>query len=147
MCVRTNVGYTVVGQFITQSETAEQIQETLEVLQSWNPQWKPRFFMCDCSDAEIAALEAVIPSVTIYLCDFHREQCWERWTKDGKHGLSDEARDKLLSLLRECANAPSPTDGTNIPRTYLYGKAAQTPRQSSVWLRKEKVRRWLEQNG
>ena len=74
VCARTNVGYIVVGQFITQSETAEQIQEALQILQTWNPEWKPRYFMCDYSEAELAALEAVFPGVTVYLCDFHREQ-------------------------------------------------------------------------
>ena len=38
VCVWTNVGYIVVGQFITQSETAEQIQEALQILQTWNPE-------------------------------------------------------------------------------------------------------------
>ena len=30
--------------------------------------------MCDYSEAELAALEAVFPGVTVYLCDFHWEQ-------------------------------------------------------------------------
>ena len=74
VCVRTNVGYSIVGQFITQSETAEHIQEALQILQTWNPGWKPQFFMCDYSEAKVAALEAVFPGVTIYLCDFHRNR-------------------------------------------------------------------------
>lgn len=37
--------------------------------------------MTDYSEAEIAALEACFPGVTVYICDFHREQAWERWTK------------------------------------------------------------------
>ena len=74
VCVRTNVGYSIVGQFITQSETAEHIQEALQILQTWDPGWKPQFFMCDYSEAKVAALEAVFPGVTIYLCDFHRNR-------------------------------------------------------------------------
>ena len=80
--VRTNVGFIVVGQFITQSETTEQIQEALQILQTWNPEWRPRYFMCDYSEAELAALEAVFPGVTVCLCDFHRKQAWERWTNE-----------------------------------------------------------------
>lgn len=144
VCVRTNVGYIVVGQFITQSETAEQIQEALQILQTWNPEWKPRYFMCDYSEAELAALEAVFPGVTVYLCDFHREQAWERWTNERKHGLTDEGRDQLLHLLRECANAPSPPVDTHMPHTYYYDKAVETLKSSSVWRNNEQVRSWLE---
>ena len=42
--VRTNVGYSPVAQFITQNETAQDIQEALKVLKMWNPSWKPKFF-------------------------------------------------------------------------------------------------------
>ena len=144
VCVRTNVGYSIVGQFITQSETAEHIQEALQILQTWNPGWKPQFFMCDYSEAEVAALEAVFPGVTIYLCDFHREQAWERWTKDGKHGLNENERDQLLYLLRDCALAPSPVDDANKPRTYYHDKAIENLKQSSVWRSNAQVRSWLQ---
>ena len=81
ICVRTNVGYQVVGEFITQSETAEQIAEALTVLKSWNPSWNPPYFMVDYSDAELGAIEQVFPHCKVFLCDFHREQAWERWVK------------------------------------------------------------------
>ena len=54
--VQTNVGYFPVAQFITQNETAQDIQEALEVMKTWNPSWKPNFFMLDYSEAEIAAI-------------------------------------------------------------------------------------------
>ena len=44
--------------------------------------------MTDYSEAELVVLEEVFPTTTVYLCDFHREQAWERWVKDHKHGLS-----------------------------------------------------------
>ena len=47
ICVRTNVGYSVVAEFIVQSETAENIQEALSVLKQWNPEWCPSYFMTD----------------------------------------------------------------------------------------------------
>ena len=106
ICVRTNVGYSVVGEFITQVETAEHISEALQQLCHWNPKWNPRFFMTDYSEAELLALEQSFPSVQIYLCDFHREQAWERWTNNYKHGLSNDQKESLLSILRECAKAP-----------------------------------------
>ena len=49
VCVQTNVGYIVDVQSITQSETAEQIQEALQVLQVWNTEWKPWYSMRDCT--------------------------------------------------------------------------------------------------
>ena len=81
ICVRTNVGYQVVGEFITQSETSEQIAEALTILKSWNPSWNPPYFMVDYSDAELGAIEQVFPHCKVFLCDFHREQAWERWVK------------------------------------------------------------------
>ena len=78
MTVRTNVGYKVVAHFIVQSETTEQILEALNMLKSWNKDWKPPFFLCDYSEAEISAIEQAFPGITVYICDFHREQAWTR---------------------------------------------------------------------
>ena len=36
LAVKTNVGYSVVGEFVVQSETADQIAEALSILSSWN---------------------------------------------------------------------------------------------------------------
>ena len=81
VCVKTNVGYSVVAEFVIQSETTQQISEALAILQRWNPNWKPSFFIIDYSEAELSAIEEVFPSTKVYLCDFHREQAWERWCK------------------------------------------------------------------
>lgn len=101
--VRTNVGYTVAAEFIVQSETSEDTEEALGILKEWNPEWKPSFFMCDYSEAEIGALESAFPTSTVYICDFHREQSWGRWVKDHKHGLTSDEGDELLDHLRSCA--------------------------------------------
>jgi len=97
--VRTNTGYCVVSEFIVQSESAAHIEEALQILKRWNPTWKPSFFMTDYSEAEIVALEASFPDTNVYLCDFHREQAWERWVKDRKHGLSTSDAEWLLDQL------------------------------------------------
>ena len=86
--VRTNVGYKVVAHFIVQSETTEQILEALNILKGWNTDWQPQFFMCDYSEAEISAIERAFPGITVYICDFHREQAWTRWTRGHKNGLT-----------------------------------------------------------
>ena len=72
--VCTNIGYHIVAEFIIQSEDKLHIK-------TWNPQWKPQYFMTDYSEAEISALESSFPETVVYLCDFHREQAWERWVK------------------------------------------------------------------
>ena len=86
--VRTNIGYKVITHFIIQSETTEQILEALNMLRNWNKNWKPPFSLCDYSEAEISAIEQAFPGITIYICDFHREQAWTRWTRDHKNGLN-----------------------------------------------------------
>ena len=86
----------VVAEFITQSETAEHILEALFILKSWNLDWQPKFFMSDYSEAEHDALEQAFPGIKVFLCDFHREQCWERWVCDTKHGLTKEEGQQLL---------------------------------------------------
>ena len=103
VAVKTNVGYTAVADFVVQYETTEQIAEALKIVSLWNPEWKPPYFMTDYSKAEIGAIRDVFPSCKVYLCDFHREQAWERWVKDRKHGLSPDEGDTLLSLLRDIA--------------------------------------------
>ena len=67
IAVKTNVGYSVVGDFVVQSETLEQITEALGILSSWNPEWKPQFFMTDYSEAEIGAIKSVFPMCQTYL--------------------------------------------------------------------------------
>ena len=144
VCVRTNVGYGVVGEFITQAETAEHISEALQQLRNWNPTWNPQFFMTDYSEAELLALEQTFPGVQIYLCDFHREQAWERWTNNHKHGLSNDEKESLLSMLRECANAPPADHGSGFSQDFYYQKAVNDLKASGIWRNNNYVRDWLE---
>ena len=144
ICVRTNVGYSVVSEFITQAETAEHISEALQQLRNWNPTWNPRFFMTDYSEAELLALEQSFPSVQIYLCDFHREQAWEWWTTNHKHGLSCDQKESLLSMLRECANAPPTDDSSGLPHDFYYRQAVDNLKTSGIWQNNESVKDWLQ---
>ena len=143
LCVRTNVGYSVVAEFVTQSETANQIHEALEVLKQWNPKWNPAFFMTDYSEAELLAIEQAFPQAKAFLCDFHREQAWERWAKDHKHGLSNEQKELLLHLLRECAHAPPSDEASGAPQDALYQTAVKNLQQSEVWQNNKAVQQWL----
>ncbi len=50
------IGYSVVAEFVVQSETSENIREALLKLKEWNP---TSYFMTDYSEAELMALEQV----------------------------------------------------------------------------------------
>ena len=140
--VRTNAGYTVAAEFLVHSETNEQIEEALNILKQWNPLWSPVYFMCDYSEAEILAIETAFPCATVYLCDFHREQCWERWVKNHKHGLTDNEASELLDLLCDCAWAP-PCRDNGKQQDYHYQQAVERLKASPVWNTHEQVQMWL----
>ena len=141
--VKTNAGYTVAAEFIIQTETNEQIEEALNILKSWNPNWSPTYFMSDYSEAEILGIESAFPESQVYLCDFHREQSWERWVKDHKHGLTKDDGDSLLDLLRNCANAPPTPLHEDKEQDFYYKEALSNLKQSKVWKENTNVRGWL----
>ena len=145
VCVKTNHGYCVVAEFISQNECAAAIQEALEVLKTWNPQWKPAFFMCDYSEAEISGIESSFPGTVVYICDFHREQAWERWVKDHKQGLTASDADLLLDLLRKFAWAPSATPDKDFVKDHHFQTAVDTMKQSLIWRQNKQVEQWLTQ--
>ena len=142
--VKTNVGYSVVAEFIIQSETTPQILEALKTLSEWNPTWKPKYFMTDYSDAEIAAIVKAFPECKTYLCDFHREQCWERWVKVNKHGLSQVDAESLLTHLRKCAHAQPNTSNDGVPFNHNYQQQVEILKQLPIWSSNQQVREWLQ---
>ena len=129
--VKTNVGYTPIADFVVQSETSDQIEEASNVIASWNPDWNPPYFMTDYSDAETTAIDSIFSQCKVYLCDFHREQCWERWIKDKKHGLSPTDGKILIGLLRSCAWA-SPGSG-DLPVDCHFQQAVDKLQKTNVW--------------
>ena len=44
----------------------------------WNPDIKPKYGMVDFDGAEIISMERVFEDVKVFICDFHREQAWNR---------------------------------------------------------------------
>ncbi|XP_055073934.2 uncharacterized protein [Misgurnus anguillicaudatus] len=105
--VRTNVGYKPIAEFICEKETTAAITEALNILKQWNQHWEPQFFMLDYSQQEYQALKRVFLNSQNYLCSFHREQAWIRWTKQAKNKLSLSEQNELLNHLRDIASAPS----------------------------------------
>ena len=59
LVVPTNVNYTVVATFIPETETRGAIEEALNIIRSWNENWKPKYFMTGYDEQEISAIEEV----------------------------------------------------------------------------------------
>eukprot|EP00794_Sanderia_malayensis_P002108 gene2107-2393_t len=55
MVVKTNIDYRIAATFVCESESTESIEEALNVLKQWNPEFRPKNFMTDYSNEEIAA--------------------------------------------------------------------------------------------
>jgi len=143
LSVKTNVGYIVVAEFIVSLESAQEIAEALSVLKDWNPKWNPAYFMTDYSEAESIAIEQIFPRAVSYICDFHREQAWERWTKNQKHSISKDDSETVLELLRDCAHATAPTPDENLPVDYYYQCALNRLKKSCAWKTHVQLQDWL----
>lgn len=69
----------------------------------------------------------------INICDFHREQAWERWLSKGSNGLSDK-KEQILAKLRAIAQA----------RTHLQcEKAIENVKSSAEWKEHQHFRNWI----
>ena len=75
------MNYTVVAEFIVQSESSSEIACALEIIKQWNPKWEPPLFMSDYSEAEQLSIAQVFPYSKFYLCDFHQNE--QSWVRDG----------------------------------------------------------------
>ena len=69
-----------------------------------------------------------------YICDFHREQCWERWVSLVKHGVSS-VKDEVLAHLRQIAKA-STVEG--------YKSAVSRLKNSNLWHSHITLQQWFE---
>lgn len=94
ICVHTNVGYTIVAEFMCQTEQQTSISKALAILRKWNPASNPTYFMVDYSSAKIGAIEEQFPGSTVYTCDFIvSKRC-----KDGP----GQGRTTYLQLNKRC---------------------------------------------
>ncbi|XP_061178455.1 uncharacterized protein LOC133187113 [Saccostrea echinata] len=134
LCVPTNVNYMTVATFIVETEDSISIQEALSIIKSWNPNWKPAYFMCDYADEEISSIESVFPESFVYLCDFHREQAWERWLKATHNGVGDN-KDEILSLLRSIARSKTIEE---------FEMSSNRLKKSHFWTENNRFRKWFE---
>lgn len=77
----------------------------------------------------------------VYICDFHREQSWERWTKKTENGVGSN-KDQLLYLLRKVANSGI-YHGNDFPRDHNYKEALKELQDSELYKMNTKVQKWL----
>ena len=61
LCVRSNVKYIIVATFLPAKDSSEHIEEALQILKTWNPEWSPSAFMLDFCGKERKAIRAVWP--------------------------------------------------------------------------------------
>eukprot|EP00794_Sanderia_malayensis_P018489 gene18489-20338_t len=109
LVVKTNVDYQIVATFVCEGETKEAIEEALSIIKDWNPDFKPRYFMTDYSNEEIGALKSTFNNCFVFICDFHREQAWERWLSECSNGCST-VKHEILPRLRRIARSLTETD-------------------------------------
>ena len=62
--------------------------------------------MIDCSPMEMHTIREVFPDCGLYLCDFHRNQCWGRWFRMTWHGISQHY-ELLMSTLKKMGESSS----------------------------------------
>eukprot|EP00057_Strongylocentrotus_purpuratus_P021647 XP_011676121.1 PREDICTED: uncharacterized protein LOC105444050 [Strongylocentrotus purpuratus] len=137
LAVRTNVGYSVVAEFIVEAETRAAITRGLQTIKQWMEEehlpWEPACFMTDFCEREISAIEEVFPECRSYICDFHREQAWLRWVSKADNGVLS-SKDTVLALLRHCAQTNSPHE---------FELAVNQLQHSTVWRNNERLQRWI----
>lgn len=83
----------VAGVFVVQFETAACISEALSVFKTWNEDYSPEYWMVDFCQAEISAISDVFPGSEVMLCNFHREQAWERWAKRKENDVPPDQKE------------------------------------------------------
>ncbi|XP_065680304.1 uncharacterized protein LOC124806293 [Hydra vulgaris] len=102
LVVKTNVDFQIVATFVSENETFESIKKALNVIKYWNIDLKPLYCMTDYCNEEIRAVETVFIGCEVFICDFHREQAWDRWLKKIANGCYSR-KDEILTILRGLA--------------------------------------------
>ena len=137
LVVRTNVGYSVIAEFIVQHEDSQSIAEALGLLRA---QWDANQitvgnFMIDCQQSEENAIRGIFPESVIFLCSFHRLQAWLRWLVNGKNGVA-QYKDQCMSILRSLGESKTEDEYTrNLLRL----------QKSHVWSRFPNLRNYFTQ--
>ncbi|XP_071804180.1 uncharacterized protein [Asterias amurensis] len=87
LLVHTNCDYQIAAMIVMERESASDLGEALAVIKKDNPSWRPQQFVVDASNEEIQTVEKVFPECRVFISDIRREQAWERWLSNPKHGI------------------------------------------------------------
>lgn len=63
LAVKTNCGFFYVATALLLSESTADISQALQRIKEANPDWHPKIFVSDFSEAEIAATEKIFPGL------------------------------------------------------------------------------------
>ena len=69
----------------------------------------------------------------VFLCDFHREQAWERWVSKGSNDVS-HCKDDLLVRMRKKAHAEDMSK---------FNDAVNALKELPVWNQNKALRDWF----
>ena len=70
----------------------------------------------------------------MFLCDFHREQAWERWTAKAANGVSP-IKDEVLAKFRLIANSETEN---------IYQERVCSLKESNFWKENQNLQVWFE---
>ena len=62
--------------------------------------------MTDCLPTEMQSIREVFSDCGLYLCNFHQNQCWERWFRTAQHGVSQHY-ELLMSPFKKMGESSS----------------------------------------
>ena len=137
LVMKTNVGYSVIVEFIIQHKDTTSITEALHILKErWDKEGiKVGNFTIDCQQSEENAIRGMFPESCVYLCGFHRLQAWLRWLVNTKNGVSGY-KDQLLGLLCNIADATTEEK---------YISSLLKLQKSHLWSKHSKLRNYYTQ--
>jgi len=76
---------------------------------------------------------SIISGLQELLCDFHREQAWERWASTKNNALGH--KDDILRLFRKVAMAKN---------TNAFHEALETLQSSEIWKKNQKLQKYFD---
>ena len=152
LVVKTNVGYSVISEFVIQHKHMKSISEALSILRErWDREGiQIANFMIDCHQSEENAIRGMFPESCVYLCGFHRLQAWLRWLVNTKNGVSSH-KDQVLGLLRNIAEATTEDKYTTallrLQKSHIWSKHAKLQNYyTQQWAPKKLVRILVYEN-
>ena len=107
LAVKTNAGYSPVATFIVQMEDATSISEVLGRIKTYLAHENTciKNIMINCSSTEMQSLEETFPNAGMYLSNFHRNQCWERWFQLTSNQVTHHY-EVLMSTFKKMGESP-----------------------------------------